>query len=78
MATADNPAPTIDGEALGRWMDAQGLAGAGTPSLSFLSGGTQNDIYAVERDGLPAYEGEGLFEGRAVVRLPTRSGRRPR
>jgi hypothetical protein len=28
--------------------------------------------------GLPAYEGEGLFEGRAVVRLPTRSGRPPR
>ena len=27
--------------------------------------------------GLPAYTGEGLFEGRAVVRLPTRSGRRP-
>lgn len=31
-----------------------------------------------EHDGLPAYEGDGLFEGRAVVRLPTRSGRRPR
>ncbi len=31
-----------------------------------------------EHLGLPAYEGEGLFEGRAVVRLPTRSGRRPR
>lgn len=29
--------------------------------------------------GLPAYEGEGaLFEGRAVVRLPTLSGRPPR
>ncbi len=28
-------------------------------------------------DGLPAHAGEGLFEGRAVVRLPTRSGRRP-
>jgi hypothetical protein len=28
-----------------------------------------------EHRGLPAYEGEGLFEGRAVVRLPTRSGR---
>jgi hypothetical protein len=27
-------------------------------------------------DGLPAYAGDGLFEGRAVVRLPTRSGRR--
>jgi hypothetical protein len=31
-----------------------------------------------EHDGLPAYLGEGLFEGRAVVRLPTRSGRRRR
>lgn len=30
-----------------------------------------------EHDGLPAYSGDGLFEGRAVVRLPTRSGRRP-
>ena len=30
-----------------------------------------------EVDGLPAYAGEGLFEGRAVVTLPTRSGRRP-
>jgi hypothetical protein len=29
----------------------------------------------VERLGLPAYAGDGLFEGRAVVRLPTRSGR---
>ena len=27
--------------------------------------------------GLPAHAGEGLCEGRAVVRLPTRSGRRP-
>jgi hypothetical protein len=31
-----------------------------------------------EHDGLPAHDGEGLFEGRAEVRLPTRSGRRPR
>jgi hypothetical protein len=31
-----------------------------------------------EHDGLPAHEGEGLFEGAAVVRLPTRSGRRRR
>lgn len=29
-----------------------------------------------EHRGLPAYTGEGLFEGQAVVRLPTRSGRR--
>ncbi len=31
-----------------------------------------------QRDGLPAHDGEGLFEGRAVVRLPTRYGRRRR
>lgn len=31
-----------------------------------------------EHRGLPAYEGDGLFEGRAVVRLPRRFGRRPR
>ncbi len=31
-----------------------------------------------EHDGLPAYTGDALFEGRAVVRLPTRSGRRSR
>ena len=30
-----------------------------------------------EHRGLPAHVGEGLFEGRATVRLPTRSGRRP-
>ena len=34
-------------------------------------------LAAGEHEGLPAYVGEGLFEGRAVVRLPTRSGRRP-
>ncbi|HET8810992.1 MAG TPA: hypothetical protein VFM67_00200, partial [Gaiella sp.] len=30
-----------------------------------------------EHRGLPAYVGDGLFEGRAVVRLPTRFGRPP-
>jgi hypothetical protein len=33
-------------------------------------------LVPAEEDGLPAYHGEGLFEGRAVVRLPMRSGRR--
>lgn len=32
-------------------------------------------IEPTQHDGLPAYEGDGLFEGRAVVRLPRRSGR---
>jgi hypothetical protein len=31
-----------------------------------------------EHLALPAHDGPGLFEGRAVVRLPTRSGRPPR
>jgi len=30
----------------------------------------------VTHDRLPAYAGDGLFEGRALVRLPMRSGRR--
>jgi hypothetical protein len=34
-------------------------------------------LQPAEHRGLPAYVGEGLFEGRAVVRLPTLSGRRP-
>ena len=32
-------------------------------------------VEPAEHDGLPAFRGEGLFEGAAVVRLPTRSGR---
>jgi len=33
------------------------------------------DLVPGEHRGVPAYVGAGLFEGRAVVRLPTRSGR---
>jgi hypothetical protein len=47
------------------------------PSAPLLLPSLRAGLEPVERDGLPAYEGEGLFEGRAVVRLPTRSGRRP-
>ena len=37
------------------------------------------EAQAESEHGLPVYDGEGgLFEGRAVVRLPTRSGRPPR
>lgn len=36
-----------------------------------------NGLEPAEHLGLPAYAGEGLFEGRAVVRLPRQSGRRP-
>lgn len=38
-------------EALGRWMDANAVEGSGTPEVSFISGGAQNEIFAVERGG---------------------------
>ena len=38
---------------------------------------SSSGLEPAEHRGLPAYAGEGLFEGRAVVRLPTRSGRPP-
>jgi len=41
------------------------------------TGSLVEGLAPAEHRGLPAYAGEGLFEGRAVVRLPTRSGRRP-
>jgi len=46
--------PSIDGEALGRWMDAAGLPGSRTPELSFVAGGSQNEIYEVRRGDLHA------------------------
>ena len=50
----------VDTAALGRWMDREGLPGAGTaPALSRLSGGSQNELFVVERDGI-----------RAVLRIP--------
>ncbi len=46
---------TIDDARLAAWMDANELAGAGAPlELSFVSGGSQNEIYEVRRDGLHA------------------------
>jgi hypothetical protein len=61
--------------ALRRWAPAGRNPRFDAPLLlpSLLAG-----LEPVEHDGYPAYDGEGLFEGRAVVRLPTRSGRRPR
>lgn len=54
------------------WAPAGRNPRLGAPLLlpSLLAG-----LEPVERNGLPAYEGDGLFEGRAVVRLPTRSDR---
>ena len=63
------------GRALRRWAPGGRNPRLDAPLLlpSLVAG-----LDAGEHDGLPAYAGEGLFEGRAVVRLPTRSGRRPR
>src|ERR1700742_2321603 len=52
-------AATIDATALGRWMDAEKLPGVGVPVLPRLSGGSQNELFVVERDGI-----------RAVLRIP--------
>lgn len=51
--------PTIDADALGRWMDGAGLAGSGPPATRYISGGSQNEIYEVTRSGF-----------RAVLRIP--------
>src|ERR1700684_4479125 len=53
--------------ALGRWMDAEKLPGEGVPTLTRLSGGSQNELFVVERDGI-----------RAVLRIPPASGGKAR
>ncbi|HVU72850.1 MAG TPA: phosphotransferase family protein [Mycobacteriales bacterium] len=55
----DEPEPTIDVAKLGAWLDTVGLPGSGTPTARYISGGSQNEIYLVER---------GDF--RAVLRIP--------
>ncbi|HEV7470276.1 MAG: hypothetical protein QOJ30_4908 [Pseudonocardiales bacterium] len=50
----------LDVDALARWMDAEGLAGEGErPALDRLSGGSQNELYALDRGGV-----------RTVLRMP--------
>ena len=63
-------AATIDATALGRWMDAEKLPGDGVPTLTRLSGGSQNELFVVERDGIeavlripPATAGAARFDG---------------
>jgi aminoglycoside phosphotransferase (APT) family kinase protein len=52
----------VDEQRLGRWMDTQGLAGAGEPVTSrFISGGASNEIFEITRGDL-----------RAVLRRPPR------
>ncbi|MCW2929115.1 MAG: putative phosphotransferase [Actinomycetia bacterium] len=70
-------APGLDAVALGRWMDGEGLPGAGAPTLTRLSGGSQNELFIVERDEVravlripPATAGEARFDGlRRELRL---------
>jgi hypothetical protein len=46
------PQPPIDREALARWMDANGVPGAGElPELASLEGGSQNELTRIERFG---------------------------
>ena len=52
--TAVSPDPTIDTAALASWMDAQGLPGSGEPTSSYVSGGSQNEIYEIRRGDLHA------------------------
>jgi len=46
-------AALIDAVRLGRWMDAEGLPGAGLPlEHAFISGGSQNEIFEIRRGEL--------------------------
>jgi aminoglycoside phosphotransferase (APT) family kinase protein len=58
----DDGTPMIDAQKLGAWMDSVGLPGSGAPTLSFISGGSQNEIYEVRRGDL-----------RAALRIPPAS-----
>jgi aminoglycoside phosphotransferase (APT) family kinase protein len=54
-AFAAPPSTSIDREALVAWLDTTDLPGAGAPlSLSYVSGGSQNEIYEVRRGDLHA------------------------
>lgn len=49
---AEAPVPTVDTAVLGAWMDTQGLA-AGLPiEQSYVSGGSQNEIFEIRRGDL--------------------------
>src|SRR6201986_2025970 len=68
QATPDTP--PLAAAALGRWMDAEKLPGDGPPTLPRLSGGSQNEVFIVERDGIravlrtpPPTAGEARFDG---------------
>jgi aminoglycoside phosphotransferase (APT) family kinase protein len=47
---AQRTAGLVDPAALGRWMDAQGLAGAGQPiAARFITGGASNELFEIRR-----------------------------
>ncbi|MCU1486690.1 MAG: putative aminoglycoside phosphotransferase [Actinomycetia bacterium] len=69
----------IDNDRLSAWMDSAGLPGAGEPlTSSFISGGTQNEIYEVQRgelhgalrmppSGAPAARDEGILREWRII-----------
>jgi hypothetical protein len=45
----------IDTERLTKWLDAEGIGAVGAPiDVAYVSGGSQNEIYEISRDGLHA------------------------
>ena len=61
-------APSIDTGALARWMDQQGLPGAGLPvQQGYISGGSQNEIFEIRRGDL-----------RCALRKPPTTAPQPR
>ena len=53
MSDTDTDTPTLDGEALARWLDTTDLPGAGAPlEQRYISGGSQNEIYEITRGDL--------------------------
>jgi aminoglycoside phosphotransferase (APT) family kinase protein len=58
----------IDWERLAAWMDTRDMPGAGAPiEHTFLSGGSQNEIYEINRDG-----------AQCVIRIPPPTAPAPR
>jgi aminoglycoside phosphotransferase (APT) family kinase protein len=53
VTTEPQADPTIDGAALMRWMDDEGLPGKGLPiEQRYISGGSQNEIFEIRRGEL--------------------------
>ncbi|MDN5916553.1 MAG: phosphotransferase family protein [Pseudonocardia sp.] len=78
MTAGTTAGARLDTDALARWMDAEGLPGAGErPVLERLSGGSQNELYRVQRGGVasvlrmpPAHAADSRVDGlRRELRL---------